>query len=132
MIEQEASGITGLMIVGVLLIPWLTLAISEILLALYRRSVVRAMREQMSTRPKSTSAAAPSATTPGRIALVVRSADDDASSGVTPAGDALYDRFRRGIKATAVVYVAAGLVYAALMAIAMGVQSRTLSPASWL
>ena len=44
MIEQEASGITGLMMVGVLLIPWLTLAISEILLALYRWSVVRAMR----------------------------------------------------------------------------------------
>jgi len=63
MIEQEASGITGLMIVGVLLIPWLTLAISEILLALYRWSVVRAMREQMSTRPPSISPATPSATT---------------------------------------------------------------------
>ena len=89
MIEQEASGITGLMMVGVLLIPWLTLAISEILLALYRRSVVSAMREQMSTRPPSISPATPSATTPGRVALVVRSADDDASGvsdGVTPAG----------------------------------------------
>ena len=135
MIEQEASGITGLMLVGVLLIPWLTLAISEILLALYRWSVVRAMREQMTTRPKSTSPETSPATTPGHVVLVVRSADDDASDvsgGVTPAGDALYDRFRRGIKATAVVYVAAGLVYAALMAFAMGVQSRTLSPASWL
>jgi len=135
MIEQEASGITGLMMVGVLLIPWLTLAISEILLALYRWSVVRAMREQMSTRPPSISPATPSATTSGRVTLVIRSADDDASGvtgGVSPAGDALYDRFRRGIKTTAVVYVTAGLVYAALMAIAMGVQSRTLSPASWL
>ena len=34
----EASGITGLMLIGVALIPWITLAISEVLLALYRRA----------------------------------------------------------------------------------------------
>ena len=119
------------MLLGVLLIPWLTLAISEVLLALYRRAVVGAMRGQRSTRPPSTAPEARSATTPGGVALVVRSADQDTDAALA-VGGVLYERFRRGMKATVVVYVAAGLVYAGLMAMAMGVQSRTLSPASWL
>jgi hypothetical protein len=126
----EASGITALMLLGVLLIPWLTLAISEVLLALYRRAVVGAMRGQRSTRAPSTAPAALSAATPGRVALVARSADTDTNAALE-VGRTLYERFRRGIKATVVVYVAAGLVYAGLMAVAMGVQSGTLSPASW-
>jgi len=130
--SAEASGITALMLLGVLLIPWLTLVISEVLLALYRRAVVRAMRGQQSPRPLSTEPSPLLATSSGGVALIVRSAEQDSADAVTASGGALYSRFRHGIKTTVAVYAVAGLVYAGLMAIAMGVQSGTLSPASWL
>ena len=128
----EASGITSLMLLGVLLIPWLTLAISEVLLALYRRAVVRAMRGQQSERSPSPGPLEQPMTRSGGVALLVRSADADSPETGSVSGVALLDRFRRSIKSTVAVYITAGLVYAGAMAILMGVQSGTLSPGSWL
>ncbi len=127
----ETSGITALMMFGVLVMPWLTLVISEAFLVLYRRAVVRAMQAQRSGLTSSTEPSSLFAPPSAGIALVVWSAER-AASGVAASGAALYDRFRRGITGTVAVYVAAGLVYAGLMAIALGVQSGTLSLASWL
>ena len=128
----EASGITGLILIGVALIPWLTWAISECLLALYRRAVVRAMSRQGPVSggptPAPTSPAIEPATT-GRP-LVMQPADHEAVAALS--GHVLYQRFRRATRTTASVYGAAGLVYAALMAIALGVQSATLSLGAWL
>jgi hypothetical protein len=128
----EASGITALMLLGVLLIPWLTLAISEVLLALYRRAVVRAMRGQQSPRSPSPGPLEQPTTALGRVALLIRSADTESRDAGSATGGVLLDRFRRSIKATVAVYITAGLVYAGVMAIVMGVQSRTLSAGSWL
>lgn len=130
----EPSGITAWMLLGLPLIPLATLAISEVYLWLYRRAVVRAMAAQRQSSGATvtvTAAAPPPATTlPGQVALTVRSIDRDTRSD--SAGDVLYQRFLRARKTTAAVYVAAGLVYAGLMAIAFGMQYGTLSFPEWL
>lgn len=126
---SEASGITGLMLIGVALIPWVTLAISEVLLALYRRAVVRAMGAQRSAHAASSSTGPPLAATGPGVRLA---ASMDPGESLAASGAVLYERFRQATKATTVVYGTAGVAYAGLMAVAMGVQSRTLSLASWL
>jgi hypothetical protein len=128
----EASGITGLVLIGLPFIPFVTVAISELLLWLYRRAVVRAMTDRASPGAVATVAASPRAVTVTQpdVELVVQTADAGGSAGTS--GGALYARFQRATTGTTVIYVLAGVVYAGLMALAMGVQSRTLSFASWL
>ncbi len=128
----EPSGITAWLLLGLPLIPLATLAISEAYLWLYRRAVVRAMAAQRQSSGATTTAPPPVTTRPGHVALIVRSIDSDAGTGPDSAGDVLYQRFRRARKTTAAVYVAAGLVYAGLMAFAFGMQYDTLSFPAWL
>ena len=127
----EPSGITAWLLLGLPLIPLATLAISEVYLWLYRRAVVRAMAAQR--QASGVTAPAPLPATPsGDVALHVRSIDTIAVTGSGSAGDVLYQRFRRARRTTAAVYVAAGLVYAGLMAVAFVVQYGTLSFPAWL
>jgi hypothetical protein len=126
----EPSGITAWMLLGLPLIPLATLAISEVYLWLYRRAVVQAMAAQRQSSGATATAPAPAPALAGQVALAVRSVDRD--SGSDSAGGGLYQRFLRARKTTAAVYVAAGLVYAGLMAIAFGMQYGTLSFPEWL
>ena len=128
--STEASGITGMMLIGVLMVPWITLLISEVYLWLYRRAVVRAMAAQRKDSAAPLHSVAPEPTTPGDVTLVIEDADTDTASA--PAGGILFERFRRAAATTAFVYVVAGLVYAGLMAIILAVQSGTLSAGAWL
>jgi hypothetical protein len=123
----EASGITGLMLIGVALIPWITLAISEVLLALYRRAVVRAMAGQRPARSTPSPVHASEQSHKAEELFATRDTTDNAAA----AGGVLYQRFEHTTKTTTIVYVSAGFAYAALMGIALGVQSGTLSLASW-
>jgi hypothetical protein len=124
----EASGFTALMLLGVILIPWLTLAISEVFLALYRRAVARAIRAQRAATVSSGPVVEPLPVMPiGRGLL--HATDQDAVHAES--GGELYARYRRATKATAAIYVTGGLAYAGLMAVVLGVQSGTLSFTSW-
>ena len=127
----EPSGITAWMLIGVPMIPWMTLVISEVYLWLYRRAVVRAMAAQRAGSAASTPSSPAQPAVPGQVALVARSVDTS-DAGAASAGDALYDRFRRAKRTTATVYVVAGVFYAGLMAVTLAVQSGTLSFPAWL
>ena len=113
----------GLAYVSLVLFP-----ISEFLLALYRRSVIRSMGGEPRQQ---TAAAYPPPGPTSRLQLDVVSGRDPAFDEKRP-GDALYARVRQATTTTASVYAVAGVVYAAVMALAMGIQSETLSPFSWL
>jgi hypothetical protein len=132
--SPEASGVTALMLIGILLIPWVTLVVSEAFLWLYRRAVVRAMAAQSKDITTSASPLPPQAAGAGRVTLVAASLDNETADTVrlSSAGGALYETLRRARMATAAVYLAAGAVYAGLMAIALGVQSGTLTFGAWL
>jgi hypothetical protein len=126
--SAEVSGITALMLFGLPLIPLTTLAISEVFLWLYGRAVKRAMAAQ---REGTTAAPVtpPEAMVSGHVVLKPM---DDGAPRQGGAGGGLYERFRRVKKATVIVYIVAGFLYASLMAIALGVQSGTLTLGAWL
>ena len=114
--------------VGLAYISLVLFPISELLLALYRRAVVRSMGGE--TQPEAIPAYPPPGPT-SRLQLDVVSGQDRAFDEKRP-GDALYGRVRQATNATASVYAVAGVAYAAVMALATGIQSETLSPVSWI
>jgi hypothetical protein len=129
----EASGPTSSLLVTILmvLLAFISLVlfpISELLLALYRRAVVRSMGGE--TQPETMPAYPPPGPT-SRLLLDVVSGRDPAFDANRP-GDALYGRVRQATRATASVYAVAGVAYAAVMALATGLQSETVSPVSWI
>jgi hypothetical protein len=116
-LAELSATITVLLMAIVAVVPLLTKLASELLLAFYRRSVVRSMRGGAAPQlpPAATAARAPGE--PRAVDLDLQAAD--ASLGdrqVT--GGALYARWRRAVGETTKVYVAAGGVYAVIMAVA--------------
>jgi hypothetical protein len=128
--SPQASGITGMMLIGVVMIPWITLVISEVYLWLYRRAVVRAMAAQRTDLAEPIATSPPASTVPGQVTLAIREAGTDTAPA--SAGGVLFERLRRARTATAAVYVVAGLVYAGLMAAVLVVQSGLQSVGAWL
>jgi len=108
--------VTFIMVSLVILLPWLTLVVSQICLALYRRTVVRSMRDALPTPAPLIEKASTAVSEPRPVDLHVQAADEPASGW--PTGGALYDEWRRATRDTTKVYVAAGIVYALVMAAA--------------
>jgi hypothetical protein len=122
---NPSQAVTLFLIAGAVLLPWLMLIASEACLALYRRAVVRTMRDTVPL-PPAPPAAAPAvhgATRP--VHLDVEAADQ--SAGQMRAGGALYAQWRTAVKETTKVYVVAGGVYATVLTAAFAFRFRPLS-----
>ena len=123
--EVNASqAVTLFLIAGAVLLPWLMLVASEVCLALYRRAVVRTMRDAVPV-PPAPAAAPPVPHGPTRpVHLDVQAADEPVSK---TRGGALYENWRAAVTETTKVYVSAGVVYALLLTAAFAVRFRPLS-----
>lgn len=103
--------ITLFLIMGVVLLPWLTLVTAELCLALYRRKVVTSMRGD-GLPPAAGDAAARGEPRPVRLNV---EAADEATAAPSSAGGALYEQWRVAVRETTAVYLAAGAAYAAVL-----------------
>jgi hypothetical protein len=120
-----SEGIVAVLMFGVFFLPWVTWGLSEILLVLYRRTVVRSMRAVTTAVPAAAGVAAPAAAVEPRVVdLQVQTADDTpltTSSG----GHALHREVRRATSDAMKIYAAGGVVYALVMALAAGFRLQT-------
>lgn len=125
--DTVSFAITSFMAFGVVCLPWVTWALSEVSLALYRRTVVRSMRAADAPLDVTSTLARPFAAEPRVVELRVQSSNEmpvTASVG----RNALLDGVRRATRDATKIYVAAGLAYAAVMALGFGLRFQTLAP----
>jgi hypothetical protein len=131
--ESSATELSDLVFASLLAMFVLAVALfplSAVLLEFYRRAVVRSMggaSGPRTARPESP----PTSPSPGPVDRPVLSAPDTSVGPGELPGDDVFARVGRSRRATGAVYCVAGLVYAAVMATAMALQSN-VSVITWL
>ena len=125
--DTISFAVTSLMAFGVVCLPWVTWGLSEISLVFYRRTVVRSMRAAEAPLDVASSLAPPSAAEPRVVDLQVQTANETFVT-TSVGGNALLGEVRRAMRDATKIYTAAGLVYAAVMALAFGLRFRALAP----
>jgi hypothetical protein len=129
--DSLSFGLTSLMLIGIVLLPWVTLALSEVLLAFYRHAVVRSMGGALPLRAEPAAAVPEADPWPGAVELAVQQADEVASN-VWGHSNVPYAEYQRATRSVTLVYVAAGFAYAAVMALALGLRFDALAPVTLL
>src|SRR5689334_5372995 len=110
-------------IAGVVLLPWITIAVSELLLARYRRVVLQCMGGSKQRPTESSAPASPdSASTRTVPELNVETYDHPANNALSGCGDALYLELTHTTRRLTGVYVTAGLTYAVAMGFALALR----------
>ena len=125
--DTISFAVTSLMAFGVVCLPWVTWGLSEISLVFYRRTVVRSMRAVEAPLDVASSLAPPSAAEPRVVDLEVQTANETFVT-TSVGGNALLGEVRRAMRDATKIYTAAGLVYAAVMALAFGLRFQALAP----
>ena len=125
--DTISFAVTSLMAFGVVCLPWVTWGLSEISLVFYRRTVVRSMRAAEAPLDVASSLAPPSAAEPRVVDLQVQTANETFVT-TSVGGNALLGEVRRAMRDATKIYTAAGLVYAAVMALAFGLRFQALAP----
>lgn len=128
---SEISTLAVVFLFGLLMLAVALFPLSELFLALYRRSVVRSMGGSREARAAAPEHGAPTGLAPGPLDVSVLSAPEAPVADAHP-GDHVFDRVARSRTATGLAYCLAGLVYAAVMAVAMALQSNDVSFSRWL
>jgi hypothetical protein len=124
-----ASALSALLAIGLIVVTALTLLLSLALLVLYRSRVKRGMAGPKEPTQHPKIRICHPATLPFQPVII--QAGGALESKPMP-GAELYARWRQAANATVTVYAGAGFAYSAVMAVALCIQSSTLSPVSWL